>query len=376
MHILCITDLLFGSNESLIEGIFQSSLKGYATVTVVYFSKEISQPVWQGTNLVIPYRLKRRGAAVAINKIINFHTIDIIIVRNFFSVLRSFLKIKNTYSLQIGFWNTFPHTFRRYFQAQLENKSLFRKRIEYFWRSFWEYRLVQQCNFLIVMSPEFKVSFFNNITIPWLSIPMGFKSDDLPQEPLLLTENVPKRFIYIGTVDTLRQTELLVNTMTKLEEDFLLDIYTQSNNDSVNQIRKLGDHRIRVLPPLERKELYAKMVNYDLGIGLIPENDLFNVSSPTKVIEYYAVGLPALINNLPEYRALFDATSAVICDFSAKDISRSIREIIKMPKNKLVEMGRIGQFEIKRLREYSILSQNLFTFLGEICQRNSNLDKK
>lgn len=376
MKILCVSDQFAGSKESLIEGIFQGPMRGFATVTVVYFSKELHEPGWQGADLIIPYKYKHQGSAYVIGKFIDLLSIDVVFVRNFFSVLSSFLKTRNSCPFQIGFWNTFPHTFRRYFQAQLENKLLFRKRIEYYWRSFHERRLVQQCDFLVVMSPEFKTRFFPTVTIPWMSLPMGFASADLPEGSLLTEDHYPRRFIYIGTVDPLRQTGMIAEALACLKEDFILDIYTQSNNSSVDQIRRLGDRRIRVLSPLPRRKLYAKMVEYDVGIGLVPENELFNVSSPTKAIEYYAVGLPVLINHLPEYRTLFDERSAVICDFSAEDIKSAVRKIIAMPKEKLVSLGKEGQFTVRKRREYSILSHDLAVFLTGVCGDNLYSDRE
>ncbi len=54
-------------------------------------------------------------------------------------------------------------------------------------------------------------------------------------------------------------------------------------------------------------ELLKRMRSYDAGLALIPNNLLYEVASPTaKTMEYYAMGLPALMSPLAEHTRFFN----------------------------------------------------------------------
>lgn len=364
MKILCITDQSENSNHSSIEGIFGARLKERCEVHLVYFSKTLEQGIIKDNNKIyIPYSYKRKNLCKELNKLINLKEIDIVIARNFFPVLRDLLKNKESYTFRIGFWHSFPHTFRRLFEAREEHKAVFRKTIEYKLKTYLEKKLVRQCDFLIVMSEEFKKTFYPDIPIAYLSLPMGVDFDSLPiYKP---KNNAARKLIYTGTVDHLRKTDLIVEALSELKENFVLDIYTQSDNEITRKIKNSGDKRINICPAVPRSELFLKMTDYDVGIGLIPENSLYRVSSPTKTLEYYSIGLPALINYLPEYVSLYDNGSAFFCDFTKDGIKKTMKEILNTPNNRLFEMGAKGREITREFRDYKILSEKLYNFLEQ-----------
>jgi len=361
MKILCITDQFENSNHSSIEGIFGIYLKETCEVYTVYFSKFLKHSNISENRIHIPYSSKRKNVCNEISKLINMKDIDIVIVRNFFPVLRDFLKNKIKYNFRIGFWHSFPHTFRRLFEAKEENKAVARKSIEYMIKTYFEKRLIKKCDFLIVMSKEFKDTFYSDIAIPYSLLPMGVNFDNLPSYNS--DSNPIKKLIYTGAVDHLRKIDLIIETLSELKEDFVMDIYTQSNNETTKKIEELSDNRINIYPALPRKELFKKMTTYDIGIGLIPDNQLYRVSSPTKTLEYYSIGLPAIINYLPEYISLFDNESAFFCDFTRDSIRETVETALTLSKEKLFEMGMKGKHIVKNQRDYRVLSEKLHNFL-------------
>jgi len=362
MKILCITDQSENSNHSSIEGIFGTHLKERCEVYLVYFSKTLGQSIIKDTNKIyLPYRYKRKNLCDELNKLINLKEVDIVIARNFFSVLKCLLRNKEPYNFCIGFWHSFPHTFRRFFEAQEEHKAVFRKTIEYRLKTYLEKKLSRQCDFLIVMSEEFKNIFYPDIGIAHFPLPMGVDCESLP--PYKQNNNATRKLIYTGTVDHLRKTDLVVEALSELKEDFVLDIYTQSDNEITQKIKNSRDKRINIFPALPRNELFWKITDYDIGVGLIPNNRLYRVSSPTKTLEYYGIGLPALVNHLPEYVSLFDNESAFFCDFTKESIKKTARDILSAPNNKLLEMGAKGKQIVKEQRDYRMLSEKLYNFL-------------
>ena len=366
MKILCITDQFEGSDHSAIKGIFEKYLLEFCEVYVVYFSKNIQEIRKCGTNIYVPYAFKRQDIIKELNKVINLEDIDIVIVRNFFPVLKTILRYRQQYGYRIGFWHSFPHTFRRIYEAKLLRKSIFRKTIEYKIKTLMEYRLLRQCDFMISMSDQFKKYFHNNLAVKYFSLPMGVDFATIPvyrREP----KRGIKKFIYTGTIDPLREVDIIAQAFHEIDIEYRLDFFTKSDNQSVRWIKDLNDRRINVYPYMSRDKLMKLMEEYHVGIGLLPEAPIYSVSSPTKTLEYYSMGLPAIINYLPEYVSLFDEESAFFCKFEKEDIKKTINRILSIPEEEIMEVGSRGYAAVKAKRDYRTLSRRLFNFLQSIA---------
>jgi glycosyltransferase involved in cell wall biosynthesis len=155
----------------------------------------------------------------------------------------------------------------------------------------------------------------------------------------------------------------LVRAFHATPGDFILDFYTASRNEAVRQVAELRDPRIRLLPAVPRAELFRLMGGYDVGIGLLPDDELYRVSSPTKTFEYYALGLPALLNHLPEYREVFDDQAAFYCDFTVEAIRQKAAELLATPREILIRQGARGRAAVLEKRNYQKMAEGLFDFL-------------
>jgi glycosyltransferase involved in cell wall biosynthesis len=362
MNILCITDQNADSDHSSIKGIFGGYLRQFCPVTVVYFSKEATTPYIDGSDIVLPYK-KRKNLFETIDRLTNGASFDVVIVRNFITLLWQALRVRPRYGFRLGFWHSFPHSYRRYFQAKLENKSIFRKALEYRLRSILENKLVSRCDFLISMSREFKEIYYHETDVRFLPLPMGVDFRNLSTDSK--SNKGVYRILYTGTVDKLRQTDVIMKALTGVDELFELDIFTSSCNETTDFIKSLDDPRVRVLKPLPRASLLSRIFEYDLGIGAIPENELYIVSSPTKTIEYYALGVPAIVTYLPEYLALFDDTTAFFCHFTIDEIRKAFLAALNTPRLQLQAMGKKGRVIIQEKRNYEKLARDVYTFLTD-----------
>lgn len=365
MHILLITDQSPGSTHSAVEGIFNSHLKDHCKVDLVYFSREQKSPQINGSSFILPHRLKRRGTLQSLQTITDLGRYDAIIVRNLFGALRSVLKIQHHSHCRVGFWESFPHSFRRLYEARITGRAKLRKTIEYAIRRRIENSLLARCNFYFPITETFKQRYRSMLNIPYLPLPMGVDFKDIapPNSPLNISG--PKRFIYIGTIDSLRDVMLIFSAFAATAGDFVLDVFTQSDNEPVRKIRAIGDKRINVHPAQPRTQLLHTLQGYDVGIGLIPPTDLYVVSSPTKTLEYYAAGIPAIINPLPEYGTLFDENSAFICKMTVEEISSTVSRILSMSRAELQQIAHRGREIVKRQRSYAVMAESLYLFLDK-----------
>lgn len=365
MRILLITDQAPDSNHSAIQGIFNGHMKKYAEVDLVYFDRTLDRPSANGGKLVLPQRFRRRQLMSGLNALTDPASYDFIIVRNFFKVLKSILSHRKNYDYQVGFWESFPHSFRRVYEARTTGRAVLRKTIEYTIKCRRERRLIEQCDFYLPITETFRARFHPTLRIPHFPLPMGVDFSRIENTPLPEVSGAEKRFIYVGAVDRLRRIDLMVSAFSKVKGDFVLDLYTPSKNELVEEIQSVAatDSRIRLLPPKPRDELLSRMREYDVGVGLIPESPLYEVSSPTKTLEYYAAGIPAIINRLPEYTSLFDEHSAFLCALTEQAIRDAVTQILQISRVQLRRMGEKGREAVLTRRDYAVMAADLYGFL-------------
>ena len=366
MRILLITDQAPDSNHSAIQGIFNSHLKRYDEVDVVYFDRALAKPIVSGGKLVLPYRYKRKQTLNALKTLTDPASYDVMIVRNFFSVLRNVLSHRKQHGYRVGFWESFPHSFRRVYEARTTGRAVLRKTIEYAIKRHREPRLIERCDFYLPITETYKKRFHPNLRVPHHALPMGVDFSLLPSAPFPEVSGTAKRFIYVGAVDRLRRLDLIVSAFCKIPGDFVLDLYTPSTNELLDEIKSAAtaDPRIRVFPAKPRDELLGRMREYDAGVGLIPESPLYEVSSPTKTLEYYAAGIPAIINRLPEYTSLFDERNAFLCALTEEGIRDAVMKILQSSRGQLRKMGEMGRQIVLAKRSYVVLARELHLFLA------------
>ena len=365
MNILLISDQTPASEHSAVEGIFNGALRRWADVTVTYFDRHIPHVERLDKGIVLPHRYKHKRILPQIRKILPDQVFDLVIVRNYFPVLKHFLASRMSMGYKVGFWESFPHDFRRFYEARVENKALWRKTLEFHWRRGQQLRRLSLVDFYLPVTRTFKDEFHPTLEVPWNPLPLGF--DFTCQPPEKSAVHGPLHFVYTGTVDHLRRLNEIVTVFNARQEDFIFDIFTSSDNPTVRAIAKLNDRRIRVQAPLPREKLFARLVDYDIGIGLIPDNKLYRVASPTKTLEFCALGLAPLVNHLPEYETLFDDNCAFFCEFAQDSLHIVLDRIFSLSREAIRKVGENSQQVVVRERDYQKIAMNLWAFLKNIC---------
>lgn len=367
-RVLLISDQFAPSEHSAVEGIFGAGLPGVAETAVVEFSREAREPQVAGRRAVLPVACRRRGLVAAIEAAWPGRRWDFVVVRNKFAALEQVLAGRRRWRTRVGFWLSFPHTYRRLHEAIVERRAVWRKRIEFHWRDWQEQRLLRRCDFFLPITATLVREFYPNLTIPWLALPMGVDFAGLgggrrePRAP------GPLRLAYTGTVDALRRLDVIADAVQGVNAPVTVEIYTASENPAVAALRARNDARLRLLPGRARAELFAALTAADVGIGLIPDTRLYRVGSPTKTLEYAALGLVPLLNPLPDYLELFDARSAVFCAFETGAIRETINRLASLPEPELSALGARAREVIRERRDYRQLAANLARFLEQLPQ--------
>ncbi len=366
MNILLLTDQMYPSQHSSVEGLFHTEAARLGQVWRVYFERRLATPQRDGDLIRLPLSCRRHGIIAALQPLIDFTEIDIVIVRNWFSLLRQCLRLRQDFPhLRLGMWESFPHTYRRLHEARSEGRALWRKTIEVKLKTLWEERLLAQVDFHLFISTGFQRQIRPQVKRPWLALPMGVDLHDLPSQPAA-PHRGPLRLVYIGTIDALRRVDLLAAALHARTEDFQLDFYTSSDNDSLLALHQLGDARIRILPALPRRTLFQRLQDYDVGIALIPDDALYRVASPTKTFEYAALGLAVLLNPLPEHVAVLAEDDAIYCSFDSAGLNAGLDRLFATPRPLLRAMGQRARVAVLEKRSYPALAAELASFLASI----------
>lgn len=362
MRLLLITDQSPDSQHSAIRGIFDQYLRQYAQVDIVWFSRSYRHSECRPGHIILPWRYRRNGFWWRLLPPVTLNDYDIVIVRNLFPVLAALVAGNRSYRL--GFWESFPHRFRRLYEARLKQKALWRKSLEYHWRERSETALISRCDFYLPITAHYKELFRLSVSIPTHPLPMGVDDHRLPPlAPIDRPIHHPLRLLYAGAVDALRDFETILTGIRKARTPLALDIFTPSDNSVVRELCWSNDSTIRIHAPLPRQDLLARMAEYDIGLSLIPVTPLYSVASPTKTMEYFAMGLPALMTRLPEHEALFGDLPFLFTDFNSADIAQTLEQLSAMQEDKWMAAREKGRLSVQRWRSYRIMSDALMRFL-------------
>ena len=211
-----------------------------------------------------------------------------------------------------------------------------------------------------------KETYYPDLNIPYFPTPMGFDFSEHSFYEKHIDSSEPIRFVYIGAVSKLRFIEKVNQAFLSMNEDFIFDYYSADDNEETDKIKAIDDKRIRFHGALPRVALYEEIKSADLGVCFFPHTKTYITASPTKTLEYAALGLTPFINDMPEYKGLFNEKSAFICDFNNEDMSRTLKTIIKTPKEELKNMGREAYQLVKEKRSYNVLGEKLNDFLAAL----------
>jgi hypothetical protein len=360
VNILLIADVDAQADHSAIEGLFKTDPSNGIRCAKVFFSRQQKRPHHHRDRIVLPYSRRRRGLIATLNTTVDLDRFDVIIVRNLFHAL-SQIQVAGL-PVCIGFWESFPHSHRRLEQAYFEKRAVVRKRIEYYFAARRERKMIESCDFYLPITETHKDVFYPDLKIPHQATPMGFDFSRRPIQPMRPKQG-PVRFVYIGAVDKLRRLDIINAAFMAQQKPFRLDYYSASQNKIVDDIKRLKDSRIRFNEALPRSELFDRIAKADVGICFFPHTKTYITASPTKTVEYGALGLSVLVNRMPEYETLLNDHCAFICDFEKEAIQKQVEAILSMEREAIAQRSRRLQQRVFAQRNYEIMSKRLIQFL-------------
>ena len=147
-------------------------------------------------------------------------------------------------------------------------------------------------------------------------------------------------FIYGGTFDPDREFDCILRAFQKFlisGECKLTLVGVDSNQVGLwrGLYPWLSRENLLVLPKLPRCEYLRLVENIDFGLSLVPKNKINEEMSPTKLLEYFTYGVPAIAsdNVIFQRNVVSKYEAGILTAFEESEINLAIERAISMDPN-------------------------------------------
>jgi glycosyltransferase involved in cell wall biosynthesis len=158
------------------------------------------------------------------------------------------------------------------------------------------------------------------------AVPMGVDVSVFQRELIIPSTDVRldgRRVIsYLGVLGKARNSEFLLDLVLALKEcepTILLVLAGDAASDDERQwireeiAQKQLESHVLLTGWLSQDKALQYAVRAEVGLSPIPRGELFDVSSPTKLVEYLALGLPGVANDIPDQKLVIERSGAGLC---------------------------------------------------------------
>jgi hypothetical protein len=177
-----------------------------------------------------------------------------------------------------------------------------------------------------------------------------------------------RALVYLGALDQARNIETLFEMLAIVRQsvpDVLLVLAGDTQDGEHRDWLKNEAWRLGVMDailwtgwlPTERAWRYVRAA--EIGLSPIPRGFLLDCGSPTKAIEYMALGLPVVGNDNPDQARVVQEGEAGICvPLEPQAFAWAVLELLRDSERRR-QMGASGQRYVRKVRGYDRLAQDV-----------------
>lgn len=360
--LLYITDQDEYVDHSFIAPLFETYLKKYMHVDIVYFTEFKSDFERKDVQrFTVPSRYKNILLPELKRNSISMEGYDFVMVRNDIDIMKHVLRYRDTYQYKALFRFSFPKRSIKISYDTAENRKKLLAQTVHRFKTRRETKIINSCDAFLPTSHAMHQSFRPKVNIPTIICPPAIN-------PAMLHENkqhtgYEKRFVYSGTLDKVREFETVLNAFSKLKSTkwklFIStrDIpYAQTMLENYPQIKD----SIELSNAQTKEALLDLIAKADIGVALLPDIPIYNASTPVKIFDYYSSAVPCLMANAEHIDTIFtDCDDAWFCDFTQEAISQKIEYLLSLSKDEVAKVGEKGQQRLLKTRNYETIAKNI-----------------
>jgi glycosyltransferase involved in cell wall biosynthesis len=204
------------------------------------------------------------------------------------------------------------------------------------------------------------------------AVPMGVDADLFDRariEPVNDARLDGRRVVlYLGRIARARRSEFLLDVAEQLRADMpevLLVIAGDAPSDDEmawmrREIAARGlEQQVLLTGWLPQRTALGYALRAEVGLSPIPRGTLYDVSSPTKLVEYLALGIPSVANDIPDQQLVIEQSRAGLCvPMEAGAFADAVRTLLR-DRKLAAEFAQRGPAYVRSHRTYDILGRNV-----------------
>ncbi len=253
------------------------------------------------------------------------------------AIIAKYRKVKFTY------WLSYPFPEASIYQAK--NKTA-RYPMFYLLRGIFFklilYRVIMPlADHVFVQSEKMKNDVvLNNIDPKKLTaVPMGVELESIPfKQDTKIKDKDEYKIVYLGTLARVRRIDFLVRVLSIVKGKFEnVKLYlvgggedTKDTEVIISEAKKLNlELDICITGYLTRDKAYDHVRTADVCVSPFYPTPILNSTSPTKLVEYLAMGKPVVANDHPEQKLVIEESGCGVCvPYTEQEFADAVIEII------------------------------------------------
>ncbi|MBG0789918.1 MAG: glycosyltransferase [Desulfovibrionaceae bacterium] len=216
-----------------------------------------------------------------------------------------------------------------------------------------------------------------------IPVPMGVSCDYFDQfDP---SPTIKKHVAYLGSLDKLRHLEVLIGAfkivVDKFPDSKLYMIGSGYDDQDVkilqDQVDALGIYdNVVFTGQLERGNALDLINSFLVCVSPFYPSFVFNSTSPTKLVEYMAMGKACVANEHPDQKNVLENSRGGICvKWGEVEFAEGIISLLNDPE-KAMRMGKNGKEWVKSNRDYDVIASVVMSEYSALFDRETyeNID--
>jgi len=173
----------------------------------------------------------------------------------------------------------------------------------------------------------------------------------------------PLTLAYLGTLQRERRLEILIEMLAELgQRGVYARLLLVGDGDVVEDrlaIERRADAlgvrgQIEITGRLPRLEALERVGRADICLSPIFPSPMFDGASPTKLVEYLALGLPVVANSHPDQSLVLRGSRAGVCvPWGARHFARAVHWLAQHSDDQLIAIGVRGRAWVEKHRSYT-----------------------
>jgi glycosyltransferase involved in cell wall biosynthesis len=213
-------------------------------------------------------------------------------------------------------------------------------------------------------------------------IPMGIDAamtrlPDLSKHRTLMPDGLPC-LLYLGTLDKVRRMDFLIRVFALVRKSvpaarlYIVGRGVDATDEKLleNEAGRLGLlSSIVFVGQLPQADALRYVQEADVCASPFYPTPILRSASPTKLVEYMAMGKPVVANDQPEQRRVLEASGGGYCvPYDEHAFAGAIVKLLRDPQTAEL-MGRRGRGYVLEHRAYAAIADEVDGRLREIAQR-------